>query len=89
MNEAEFVVALCEQRMGDAAASAITTLERAKGGLQTLSVYQAGLYVSALRTLDQLYRHVVLPEPLNRETNHDQGNGDRRERQAADPGAGA
>ena len=68
MNEAEFVVALCEQRMGDAAATAIGTLKRAKGGLQCLSVHQVGLFVAALRTLDQLYRsvnHVVMPEPLN------------------------
>lgn len=70
MTEDEFVVALCEQRMGDAAAMAISTLERAKGGLQCLSVYQAGLYVAALRTLDQLYRsvnHIVPPESVHRE----------------------
>jgi hypothetical protein len=69
MNDAEFVVALCEQRVGDAAATAIGMLERSKGGLQCLSVHQVALYVAAIRTLDQLYRsvnHVVLPESLNR-----------------------
>ena len=64
----EFLIALVEQRMGDAAAMAISVLERAKGGMQCLSVDQAGHYVGALRALDQLYRsvnHVVLPESLS------------------------
>jgi hypothetical protein len=60
--ESEAEIALVRQmvmaRIGDAAGDSIVRLEAARGGLQYLTTEAFGLYVAAIRALDQLYQAV-------------------------------
>lgn len=88
MTEADVLVRLVEQRMGDAASVAIVVLEQAKGGLCVLSPRQVALYTNALRLLDHLHRsvgRVNLPPSLNGGKANGQTEGNHG-RQAGHPG---